>query len=235
MYKCAIVAVSGGRARGHAAAYRHITRGKLVAVSTRQRDKLDEFGDTFDVDARYTDYREMFEKEKPDLVHLNTPPDVRLEVFEAAEAAGIPAIIVEKPLAIQDLYGDYFRVDPLNKFATGDRLLPTESSLCNTWHVRFLSGGAFDGGTRLRFLVPEFEGHSWRVTARVFDEQGLERTTTAIESTKQSHQISVDSLNLGLSYGAIEWTFANGVRGHLSTVIEALDKFSVGFEAECRD
>ena len=101
MYKCAIVAVSGGRAHGHAAAYQHITRGKLAAISTRQRDKLDEFGDRFGVDDRYTDYREMFEKEKPDLVHVNTPPDVRLEVFEAAAAAGIPAIIVEKPLAIQ--------------------------------------------------------------------------------------------------------------------------------------
>ena len=101
MYKCAIIAASGGRARGHAEAYQHITRGKLAAISTRQRDKLDEFGDKFGVDARYTDYREMFAKEKPDLVHVNTPPDVRLEVFEAAEAADIPSIIVEKPLAIQ--------------------------------------------------------------------------------------------------------------------------------------
>ena len=101
MYKCAIVAVSGGRARGLADAYQHITRGELAAISTRQQDKLDEFGETYGVATRYTDYREMFEKEKPDLVHVNTPPHVRLEVFEAAEAAGIPAVIVEKPLAIQ--------------------------------------------------------------------------------------------------------------------------------------
>lgn len=101
MYKCAIVAVGGGRARGHAEAYQHMRRGRLVAISTRQRDKLDEFGARFGVAARYTDYREMFAKEKPDLVHVNTPPNVRLEIFEAAEAAGIPAIIVEKPLAIQ--------------------------------------------------------------------------------------------------------------------------------------
>ena len=101
MVKCAIIGVSGGRARGLADAYQHITRGQLVAVSTRTKDKLDEFGNTYGVQARYTDYREMFEKEKPDLVHVNTPPNVRLEIFEAAEDAGVSAVIVEKPLAIQ--------------------------------------------------------------------------------------------------------------------------------------
>lgn len=101
MYKTAIVAVSGGRARGHAEAYRHISRGKLTAISTRNQENLDRFGDQFGIDARYTDYREMFAKEKPDLVHVNTPPDVRLEVMEAAVAAGVGSLIVEKPLAIQ--------------------------------------------------------------------------------------------------------------------------------------
>jgi predicted dehydrogenase len=101
MYKCAIIGVSGGRARGQAEAYEHIERGELVAVSTRRQDKLDEFAETFQVPARYTDYREMFERERPDVVHVNTPPDVRLEIFEVAQEAGIPALIVEKPLAIQ--------------------------------------------------------------------------------------------------------------------------------------
>ena len=104
MYKCAIIAVSGGRARGHAEAYQHIQRGQLAAISTRSQTNLDAFGDQFGIAkaARYTDYREMFAREKPDLVHVNTPPDVRLEVMQAAEEAGIPALIIEKPLAIQD-------------------------------------------------------------------------------------------------------------------------------------
>ena len=101
MVKCAIIGVSGGRARGLAEAYRHVEKGRLVAVSSRQGDKLDAFGSAFDVPGRYTDFREMFQREKPDLVHVNTPPSVRLEVFEAAEQAGIPGILVEKPLAIQ--------------------------------------------------------------------------------------------------------------------------------------
>lgn len=101
MYRCAIVGVSGGRARGHAEAYEHIGRGELVAVSTRNQENLDAFAERYQVPARYTDYREMFAHERLDLVHVNTPPDVRLEVFEAAQEAGIPALIVEKPLAIQ--------------------------------------------------------------------------------------------------------------------------------------
>lgn len=101
MYRCAIIGGGGPRARGHAEAYRHIERGQLVAVSTRNQEKLDAFGEAFDTEARYTDYRQMLMREKPDLVHVNTPPDVRLEIFAAAEEAGIPALVVEKPLAIQ--------------------------------------------------------------------------------------------------------------------------------------
>lgn len=101
MYKCAIIGVSGGRAVGHAEAYAHIKRGRLVAVSSRQQDKLNAFADRFGVAGRFTDYREMFAQAKPDLVHVNTPPNVRLEIFQAAADAGVPALIVEKPLAIQ--------------------------------------------------------------------------------------------------------------------------------------
>ena len=101
MLKAAIIAVSGWRARGLADAYAHVKRAQLAAISTRQRDNLDAFGERYGINSRYTDYRKMFEREKPDIVHVNTPPHVRLEIFKAAEAAGIPAVIVEKPLAIQ--------------------------------------------------------------------------------------------------------------------------------------
>ena len=100
--------MGGNRATGLAEAYRHIKRGQLAAISTRRPDKLEEFGNRFEVKARYTDYREMFEQEQPDLVHINTPPSVRLEIFKSAEAADIPAVLVEKPLAIQG--EDYLKI-----------------------------------------------------------------------------------------------------------------------------
>ncbi len=101
MVKAVIIGVSGGRAHGHAQAYQHIKRGRLVAVSARQQDKLAVFADQYDVPAHYTEYREMFAREKPDLVQVSTPPDARLEIFQAALDAGVPALLVEKPLAIQ--------------------------------------------------------------------------------------------------------------------------------------
>jgi predicted dehydrogenase len=101
MYKCAIIGVGGPRAGGLAAAYAHVKRGTLAAVSTRRAEPLEEFGERFGVQARYRDYREMLDKEKPDLVHVNTPPDVRLEVFQAAQKAGVAAVLVEKPVAVQ--------------------------------------------------------------------------------------------------------------------------------------
>ena len=112
-YKCAIVGVSGGRANGHAAAYAHIPRGQLACIATRNGENLDAFGERWSVDRRYTDYREMFAREKPDLVHVNTPPDVRLEVMEAAEGAGVGALIIEKPLAIQA--EDYLAIEAFSQ------------------------------------------------------------------------------------------------------------------------
>ncbi len=101
MYKAAIIGVSGGRAKGHAEAYQHIKRAGLVAVSSRQKDKLEPFAKHYNIAASYTDYREMFAREKLDLVHVNTPPDIRLEILRAADTANIPLVVLEKPLAIQ--------------------------------------------------------------------------------------------------------------------------------------
>ena len=101
MYRTAIIGASGNRASGHADAYRHVKRGELVAASSRQADKLGAFAEHYGVAATYTDYREMLGRERLDLIHVNTPPDVRLEILEAAEAAEVPLVVLEKPLAVQ--------------------------------------------------------------------------------------------------------------------------------------
>jgi predicted dehydrogenase len=101
MYRCGIVGVSGGRAQGHADAYRLINGGSLVAVSSRQKDKLEAFGDNNAVAGRYTDYEEMFRRERLDVVHVNTPPTLRARVIEAAQRAGVKALLLEKPVGIQ--------------------------------------------------------------------------------------------------------------------------------------
>jgi predicted dehydrogenase len=49
----------------------------------------------------YTDYEEMLEKEKPDLVHIVTSPAVpRHTWLEPARDAGVKALVLEKPYAL---------------------------------------------------------------------------------------------------------------------------------------
>ncbi|MDP7255246.1 MAG: Gfo/Idh/MocA family oxidoreductase, partial [Planctomycetota bacterium] len=91
----------GGRAKGHATAYQHVTKGKLAAICDMQEERLHPFGEEFGIDARYTDMREMLEKERPDLLHIVTPPTIRHSLMSIAAEYEVPAVIVEKPIAIQ--------------------------------------------------------------------------------------------------------------------------------------
>lgn len=90
----------GPRARGHANAYQLITRGEIVALCDMNAQRLNDFGDTFEVKTRYTDLDEMLRREKPDVVHLVTPPTLRVGLMTRLAEAGVPGVIVEKPIAI---------------------------------------------------------------------------------------------------------------------------------------
>ena len=107
MYKSAILGCRG-RARGHARAYEHVKGGKLAAICDMQEDLLNDFGDEFRIDARYTDLDEMLSKEKPDLLHIVTAPvlrgsnkRIRYPLMNQASEHGVPAVIVEKPVAVE--------------------------------------------------------------------------------------------------------------------------------------
>jgi len=106
MFKCAMLGC-GGRARGHADAYRYVKRGKLAAICDLNETLLNRFGDAFNIDARYTDLHEMLDKEKPDLLHIVTSPvgretqkRLRVPLMRVASAHHVPAVIVEKPIAV---------------------------------------------------------------------------------------------------------------------------------------
>ena len=107
MYKTAMLGC-GGRARGHADAYRFVKRGKLAAVCDMSEERLNKFGDDFGISSRYTDLDEMLEKEKPDVLHIVTSPvipnsneQIRYPLMKQASDHGVPAAIVEKPIAVE--------------------------------------------------------------------------------------------------------------------------------------
>ncbi|MAF10797.1 hypothetical protein CMK11_10125 [Candidatus Poribacteria bacterium] len=101
----------GGRARAHAHAYEHVTRGKMVAICDMDEERLASFGDDYSVETRYTDMVEMIEKERPDLLHIVTPPTIRYSLMKIAADLGVPAVIVEKPIALQS--EDYIQIRSL--------------------------------------------------------------------------------------------------------------------------
>ena len=107
MYKTAMLGC-GGRARGHADAYRFVKRGKLAALCDMNEERRNTFGDDFGISSRYTDLDEMLEKEKPDVLHIVTSPvipssneRIRYPLMKQASDHGVPAAIIEKPIAVE--------------------------------------------------------------------------------------------------------------------------------------
>ena len=107
MYKTAILGCRG-RARAHANAYRFVKRGKVAAICDMNEERLNEFGDEFDISSRYTDLDAMLEKEKPDVLHIVTAPvlrgtseRIRYPLMKQTSDHGVPAAIVEKPIAVE--------------------------------------------------------------------------------------------------------------------------------------
>ena len=85
----------------HAAGYEACDRTDLVAGADLREDVLAAFGGRYDVgpDHRYTDYRQMIERERPDILSIATQPEQRIEVALFAVEHGVRALYCEKPLA----------------------------------------------------------------------------------------------------------------------------------------
>jgi predicted dehydrogenase len=98
-YRAAILGCTD-RGRMHAQAYQHVERGSLVACCDRHAEKRQAFADEFGLKA-YADLEEMIRMEKPDLIHLVTAPITRVEQMKLVSELGVPACIVEKPIALE--------------------------------------------------------------------------------------------------------------------------------------
>ncbi len=99
MFKCAFLGC-GPRAKGHARGYQFVKRGQMVALCDLNEERLNQFGDEFGVATRYTDVHEMLEREQPDVLHIVTLPALRLETLTIAAEHNVPAVIIEKPIAL---------------------------------------------------------------------------------------------------------------------------------------
>lgn len=82
----------------HAAGYVAVDRTELVAVSDAFAEKVESTQKRYNVPNGYTDYKEMIEKENPDIVSIATRPGPHAEMTVFAAEHGVKGIYCEKPL-----------------------------------------------------------------------------------------------------------------------------------------
>ena len=99
MYKAALIGC-GGRAPGHIEAYQHIDGAEVVACYAPSATRREPLAEKYDLHA-YDDLTKMIQAEKPDIVHIITPPTARVDLMTTVSALGVPMCTVEKPLATQ--------------------------------------------------------------------------------------------------------------------------------------
>ena len=129
-YRVAVIGC-GGRSSMHIDAYQFIERGEVVACCDVVKEKADERAAEFGIKAYY-DASDMIEKEKPDLIHITTPPTARVNLLSLAAECGVPACTVEKPLATG--VEDWHQLQEIEKAGK------TKIAVCHQfrWHSDFI-------------------------------------------------------------------------------------------------
>ncbi len=94
--KAAVIGV-GSMGRHHARVYTEVSSTQLVGVADATPDTGEAIGHKYGIPA-YTDYRELLEKERPEIVTIAVPTRYHKEVATAAMESGAH-VLVEKPIA----------------------------------------------------------------------------------------------------------------------------------------
>src|SRR5688572_17045272 len=99
-----VAAGSFSKPYGHFSAYQAIEQTEVVAVANRGAERLERFAKRFGGEGgstfkTYLDYREMIERERPDIVSITTPSFLRAEPLIFAAEHGVRGIYAEKGLS----------------------------------------------------------------------------------------------------------------------------------------
>ncbi len=145
------------------------------------------------------------------------------------------------------LTGDFVWLDSLHGSASGERLISTDTSrtpseLCTSWSVRFFRGEPAGASTDLLFFVPGNNGDSTEpvATGKVFTESGAFVQNIEVKSGEEAFRVSIntrkdsDLPSLLAGSGSIEWTFRNGLAGHVTASHRLRGKDEVAIPGFCR-
>ncbi|MFC1717917.1 Gfo/Idh/MocA family protein [Candidatus Poribacteria bacterium] len=114
----------------HAAGYTACERTTIVAAADIVEEKAKYVCSKWDIPKLYTDYREMIEKEKPDIVSVATRPGDHAEITIFAAEHGVKGVYCDKPLCASmeeadamydacEQYGVKFNLGTQRRFSPG--------------------------------------------------------------------------------------------------------------------
>ncbi len=171
---------------------------------------------------------------------------LNLQVDPDGFARGYVTLATEQGEAV--IHGDFFQLNDAQNFASGARLVNIDPSsngndLCNRFSMRFLDSALFfSSGTVFTVWIQADEPlDGTAFSYSVYNEAGGdERLSSDFPASNVAFQVSANLLmsadpGLDLEFGAIEFQFPGGLVGHISAVMSAFDRYSVGYEATCLD
>src|SRR3546814_7244852 len=83
--------------------YQRHPQANLVAICQRNPEKMNQIGDAFGIEKRYTDYGELLKDPDIDAVHINTPiPDHAAQALKALRAGKHVACTVPMATSVAD-------------------------------------------------------------------------------------------------------------------------------------
>jgi len=144
------------------------------------------------------------------------------------------------------LVGDVINVVPGEDFARGEQMpyfrsgFSNDDDFCFAWDMRFVSGGAFSGGTSITYIANQVGGPSSpTITFRLYDESGAFLGTSEFFTSLYAGTIPVEDLlaDIGSSepFGAIHAEFSEAPikGGYISWEASAESRYSIGLPAAC--
>ena len=204
-----------GMSRDHAKGY--LAAGcRLVGLADVNRENAEAFQQDIGGDTIYADYREMLEKERPDLVSVCTWIGLHEQMVLDCAAAGVKAVHCEKPIAptwaaskrmveaceragTQLSFNHQRRFDP--PYVAAKRMIQ-EGRIGEVKRLEMECGNLFDWGTHWFDMMNFYN-----------DDQPVEWLLAGIEPTGGSVIFGVRVEGQGI----VSLRYANGVRGLLVT------------------
>ncbi len=205
-----------GISHTHALGYNATDGCKIVACADIEEEYAKAYTGLYDIPKYYLDYKEMIEKEKPDIVSISTWPGLHAKMTIFAAKAGVKAIHCEKPMAptfgearkmkqacekagVQLTFNHQRRFEPQYRCV---RDLANQGAIGKVQRIETCAGNMYDWGTHWFDMMNFYN-----------NDVPAEWVLGQIDSRAESGIFGVDMENQGIA----QIKYSNGVYGLMLT------------------